>query len=144
MIKTNTMLNQFVIFKPLLSYCFEETIGFDVKASFTSRPVSHLISWYSNQVIQQNNFDKRLFSSTGLVMDWESNWNSGFYKIFMRIYFRREIKRDIAHTSFHVLFKKVILTPWPVSVGKIWLKNSLIVLHKLINLEHTKHNRSLY
>ena len=28
-----------VIFKPL-SYCFEETIGFDVKASFASRPVS--------------------------------------------------------------------------------------------------------
>ena len=29
--------NQFVIFKPL-SYCFKETIGFDVKASFASRP----------------------------------------------------------------------------------------------------------
>ena len=34
---------QFVIFKPL-SYCFKETIGFDVKASFASRPVSRLIS----------------------------------------------------------------------------------------------------
>ena len=34
--------NQFVIFKPL-SYCFEETIGFDVKASFASRPRSRLI-----------------------------------------------------------------------------------------------------
>ena len=33
---------QFVIFKPL-SYCFEETIGFDVKSSFVSRPVSRLI-----------------------------------------------------------------------------------------------------
>ena len=33
---------QFVIFKPL-SYCFEETIGLDVKASFASRPVSRLI-----------------------------------------------------------------------------------------------------
>ena len=33
---------QFVIFKPLC-YCFEETKGFDVKASFTSRPVSRLI-----------------------------------------------------------------------------------------------------
>ena len=28
---------QFVIFKPL-SYCFKEIIGFDVKASFASRP----------------------------------------------------------------------------------------------------------
>ena len=34
---------QFVIFKPL-SYCFEETIGFDVNDSFTSRPVLCLIS----------------------------------------------------------------------------------------------------
>ena len=34
--------NQFVIFKQL-SYCFEETIGFDVKASFASHPVSRLI-----------------------------------------------------------------------------------------------------
>ena len=36
----------FVIFKPL-SYCFEETIGFDVKASFACRPVSRLIRWYN-------------------------------------------------------------------------------------------------
>ena len=35
-------LTQFVIFKPL-KYCFEETIGFDVKASFASRPESRLI-----------------------------------------------------------------------------------------------------
>ena len=33
---------QFVIFKPL-SYYFEETKGFDVKASFASHPVSYLI-----------------------------------------------------------------------------------------------------
>ena len=35
--------------------------GFDVKASHTSRPVSRLISWYNSQVIQQKNFDKRVF-----------------------------------------------------------------------------------
>ena len=40
--KTNYII-QFAIFKPL-SYCFEETIGFDVKASFASRPLSRLIS----------------------------------------------------------------------------------------------------
>ena len=33
---------KFVIFKPL-SYCFEETIGFDVKGSFARRPMSRLI-----------------------------------------------------------------------------------------------------
>ena len=30
-------LYQFVVFKPL-SYCFEKTIGFDVKASFAKPP----------------------------------------------------------------------------------------------------------
>ena len=40
------LVSQFVIFKPL-SYCFEETIGFDVKASFASRPESRLIRWYN-------------------------------------------------------------------------------------------------
>ena len=37
---------QFVIFKPL-SYFSEETIGFDVKASFASRPESRLIRLYN-------------------------------------------------------------------------------------------------
>ena len=37
---------QFVIFKPL-SYCFEKTMGFDVNASFASRPESRLIRWYN-------------------------------------------------------------------------------------------------
>ena len=35
-------ITQFVIFKPL-SHCFEETIEFDLKASFASRPLSRLI-----------------------------------------------------------------------------------------------------
>ena len=33
---------QFIIFK-LLSYCFKETIGFEINASFASRSLSHLI-----------------------------------------------------------------------------------------------------
>ena len=37
---------QFVVFK-LLSYCFEKTIGFDVKASCTSCPVLRLIRRYN-------------------------------------------------------------------------------------------------
>ena len=63
------LLSQFAIFKPL-SYCFEETIWFDLKASFANRPVSHLIRCYNNQVMEQKNFEKRLFSSTGLFIDW--------------------------------------------------------------------------
>ena len=38
--------SQFVIFKPL-SYCFEQTIGFDVKASFASCLESRLIRLYN-------------------------------------------------------------------------------------------------
>ena len=36
------LANQFVMFKPL-SFCFEETIGFDVKGSFASCSLSHVI-----------------------------------------------------------------------------------------------------
>ena len=42
-------INQFLIFNQLC-YCFEETVGFDVKASFARHPVLHLI------LILQNNF----------------------------------------------------------------------------------------
>ena len=40
----NYSIGQFVIFNPL-SYCFEEIIGYDLKASLASRPVSRLIRW---------------------------------------------------------------------------------------------------
>ena len=45
-LRVMTVFFQFVIFKPL-SYCFEKTIRYDVKASFISRPVSRLIRWYN-------------------------------------------------------------------------------------------------
>ena len=45
-ISASRFIVQLVIFKPL-SYCFEEAIGFDVKASFVSRPLSRLIRWYN-------------------------------------------------------------------------------------------------
>ena len=51
-------LFQFVIFKPL-SYCFEETIGFDVKVSFASRPVSCLIK--PCDITRKNNFINYFF-----------------------------------------------------------------------------------
>ena len=40
--RENSVVSQSVIFKPL-SYVFKETIGFDVKASFPSHPLSPLI-----------------------------------------------------------------------------------------------------
>ena len=90
---------QFAIFKPL-SYCFGETIGFDVKASFPSRPISRLISWYNNQVIQQKNFNKRLFSSMGLFMDWKLQIELYFcnyifiYSIIFSIALKNKIERS--------------------------------------------------
>ena len=39
-------IRQFLLFKPI-TYCFEETIGFDVKASFANRPVSRQIRFYN-------------------------------------------------------------------------------------------------
>ena len=41
-LRMEKLLIQFAIFKPL-SYCCEETIGFDVKVSFARRQVSRLI-----------------------------------------------------------------------------------------------------
>ena len=40
------MCIQFHIFKPL-SYCFQETMGFDEKVSLASRPMSRLIRPYN-------------------------------------------------------------------------------------------------
>ena len=52
---------QFVIFI-LLSYCFEETRGFDVKTSFPSRLVSRLVRWYNKRILR---------NGSGLFMDWK-------------------------------------------------------------------------
>ena len=46
MILNMSFIRQFLLFKPL-HYCFEETIGFNIKASFESRPVSRLIRFYN-------------------------------------------------------------------------------------------------
>ena len=60
--------SQFVILKPL-SYCFEEAIRFEVKVSFASRPVSHLIRWFNKPCNTTKEFWKRLFISMGLFID---------------------------------------------------------------------------
>ena len=73
-------LNQSVIFK-LLSYCFEETIGFDINASFARSPVSQ----YNKRVL-------RLFSSTGLLMDWKLQTEIRIYASFLSKHEFRQIK----------------------------------------------------
>ena len=53
---------QFVIFKPQ-SYCFEETIEFDVNVLFASRPVSRLIMWYNKRILRK-----------GFSVPWDVSW----------------------------------------------------------------------
>ena len=72
--KAFTHTFQFVIFK-LLSYCFEETIGFDVNASFASRSVSRLIRWYNKGILRKGYSVPRDFS-------WIEN-----YKLFCWTFF---------------------------------------------------------
>ena len=42
-------IRKFLLFKPL-SYCFEKTMGFDIEASFASRPVPRQSGFITNQV----------------------------------------------------------------------------------------------
>ena len=51
-----------VIFKPP-SYCFEETIGFDVKALFASHPVLCRIRWYNKRILRK-----------GYSVPWDFSW----------------------------------------------------------------------
>ena len=52
---------KFAIFKPL-SYCFEETIGFNVKVSFASRLLSRQIRWYIKRILRKGYSVPRDFS----------------------------------------------------------------------------------
>ena len=54
---------QFVMFKSL-SYCLEETVGFDVKVSFARPPVSRLIRLYNKEVLREGYSVPRGFSVT--------------------------------------------------------------------------------
>ena len=75
--KHNTIY-QFVIFKPL-NYCFEETIGFYLKASFASLPLSRLIRWYN----KPGHIIKKLLDKASVPRDfsWIENYKliSGFH-----------------------------------------------------------------
>ena len=71
---------QFVIFK-WLSHCFEETIGFDVKASFASRPLSHLIRWYN-----KTRWSNKRILIKGYSVPWDFSWIEN-YKLFFFFFF---------------------------------------------------------
>ena len=105
-------LNQSVIFK-LLSYCFEETIGFDINASFARSPVSQ----YNKRVL-------RLFSSTGLLMDWKLQTEIRIYASFLSKHEFRQIKPLKMsfpwsfYSSFSIaeLLRKATLPPVPTDI----------------------------
>ena len=69
---------QFVIFNPL-SYCFKEIIGFDVKASFANRPVSHLIRWYNKTRWYNNRILRKGYSVAG-----DFSWIENYKLIYSR------------------------------------------------------------
>ena len=77
MILNMPFIRQFLLFKTL-SYCFEETVEFDVKASFASRPVSRLIRFYNKPGDITKEFWE--FSSTGLFMDWKLQTEEEYVK----------------------------------------------------------------
>ena len=65
---------QFVIFK-LLSYCLEETKGFDVKASFARCPVSRLIGWSKKSVYITKEFWEKAIQFHGTFHGLKiTNW----------------------------------------------------------------------
>ena len=74
---------QFVLFKPL-SYCFEETIGFDVKSSFASRPLSRLIRWNNKPDDITKEFWEKAIQFHGnfhvlKITKWEESISTNFF-----------------------------------------------------------------
>ena len=55
----------------MLSYCFEGTLGFDVKALFASYPVSRVIGWYNEGTLIKDYSVPRDFS-------WIENYKTVF------------------------------------------------------------------
>ena len=85
-----TYIMQFVIFKPL-SYCFKEIIiGFVVKASFASRPLSRLIRWYNKRILRKGYSIPQDFS-------WIENYKLyGWYFFFVTLLF---CQFTVSHTN---------------------------------------------
>ena len=75
-IKQYEKVKQFVIFKAL-NLCFEETIGFDVKASFASCPLSRQIRWYNKRVLRKGYLVPRNFL-------WIKNYKLKIYWVYFR------------------------------------------------------------
>ena len=108
---------QFVIFKPL-SYWFEETIGFDVKPSFSSCPVSRLIRWYNKRILRKGSSVPRDFS-------WIENyklclWHSSYLFTYSPTWF----KKSFAH------FRNVELRLFPNVMPSLWIYSYLLYPHK--------------
>ena len=108
---------QLVIFKPL-SYWFEETIGFDVKPSFSSCPVSRLIRWYNKRILRKGSSVPRDFS-------WIENyklylWHSSYLFTYSPTWF----KKSFAH------FRYVELRLFPNVMPSLWIYSYLLYPHK--------------
>ena len=91
---------QFVIFKPL-RYCFEETIGFDVKTSFSSRPVPRLIRWYKKPRDITKEFREKTIQFHGTFRGLKITNSSGITIIWL-----------ISHRNENIKPVKLIISIW--------------------------------
>ena len=70
----NVWLIEFVIFKPQ-SYCFRQTIVFDIKTSYASRPLSRLIRLYKKRIDITKKFWEKTIQCHGTVYGLQiTNW----------------------------------------------------------------------
>ena len=93
----NNKCKQSIIFK-LVSYCFEETIGFEVKASFVSRPISRLIRWYNKRILIKGYSVPRDFS-------WIENYKLSkpilkILPVFRKFFLGNNLPKQYALNSF--------------------------------------------
>ena len=107
---------KFVIFKPL-SHFFEETIGFDVTASFTSRSLLRLIRWYNKPGDVRKEFWEKAIQFHGTFHGLKIT-NCKAAKSF----FCRNLELWV------FIFTKGSINPWDVSVFGVILVR--VFLHK--------------
>ena len=99
--------------KPL-SYCFEETIWFDVKDSFASRPVSRLIKWYNKPGDKTKEILRK-----GYSVPWDFSWIENYklhcgsiILLFFCFFFLRKVSSFFFCRFFNKIVKPKCKTPF--------------------------------
>ena len=110
--KVKNVVTQFAIFEPL-SYCFEETIEIDIKASVASRPVSCLIRWYNKPIQFHGTFhglkitNRGTFVSVQTCFVWMGLSSKLYIYIYKYIYEETKIKISVFTIKLFALLFRV-------------------------------------